>query len=60
MIRFTNERHNVIGNATARLWMFKNVVTSEGHPFVPALLRTAAVTQREPGARLELDAVPCA
>ena len=33
MIRFANERHNVIGNATARLWMFKNVVTSEGHPF---------------------------
>jgi len=33
MIRFVNERHNVIGNATARLWMFKNVVTCEGHPF---------------------------
>jgi inward rectifier potassium channel len=33
MIRFANERQNVIGNATARLWMFKNVITAEGHPF---------------------------
>jgi inward rectifier potassium channel len=32
MIRFANERHNIIGNATARLWMFKNVVTAEGKP----------------------------
>ena len=30
MVRFANERHNIIGNATARLWMFKNVVTAEG------------------------------
>ena len=33
MVRFANERHNMIGNATARLWMFKNVVTAEGQPF---------------------------
>jgi len=33
MIRFANERQNVIGNATARLWMFKNVITAEGQPF---------------------------
>jgi inward rectifier potassium channel len=33
MVRFVNERHNVIGNATARLWMFKNIVTAEGQPF---------------------------
>jgi inward rectifier potassium channel len=33
MVRFANERHNIIGNATARLWMFKNVVTGEGLPF---------------------------
>jgi inward rectifier potassium channel len=33
MLRFANERHNIIGNATARLWMFKNVVTAEGLPF---------------------------
>jgi inward rectifier potassium channel len=31
MVRFANERHNIIGNATARLWMFRNVVTHEGH-----------------------------
>jgi inward rectifier potassium channel len=33
MLRFANERHNIIGNATARLWMFKNIVTTEGQPF---------------------------
>src|ERR1700758_4059772 len=33
MVRFVNERHNIIGNATARLWMFKNMVTAEGQPF---------------------------
>ena len=33
MIRFANERQDVIGNATARLWMFKDVVTAEGQPF---------------------------
>jgi inward rectifier potassium channel len=33
MIRFANERQNVIGNATARLWMFKNIITAEGQPF---------------------------
>ena len=32
MVRFANERHNVISNATAKLWMFKNIVTAEGHP----------------------------
>src|SRR5215475_14613022 len=30
MLRFVNERHNIISNATARLWMFKDVVTAEG------------------------------
>jgi inward rectifier potassium channel len=30
MVRFANERHNVIGNATARLWMLKNIVSTEG------------------------------
>ena len=30
MVRFANERHNLIGNATARLWMFKDIVTAEG------------------------------
>src|SRR5580698_8796386 len=31
MIRLANERTNVIGNATARLWLFKDEVTAEGH-----------------------------
>jgi inward rectifier potassium channel len=30
MVRFANERHNIIGNATARLWLFKNVTSAEG------------------------------
>ena len=30
MVRFANERHNVIGNASARLWMLRNVVSEEG------------------------------
>src|SRR6266566_3145161 len=29
MIRFANERQNIIGNASARLWMFKTVVSME-------------------------------
>jgi inward rectifier potassium channel len=30
MVRFANERHNIIGNATARLWLLKNIVSAEG------------------------------
>jgi inward rectifier potassium channel len=30
MIRLANERHNIIGNATARLWLLKNIVSKEG------------------------------
>jgi inward rectifier potassium channel len=30
MVRFANERHNIIGNATARLWLLKNAHTKEG------------------------------
>jgi inward rectifier potassium channel len=33
MIRLANERQNIIANATARLWLFKNVVTQEDHSF---------------------------
>jgi inward rectifier potassium channel len=33
MLRLANERHNVIGNATARLWLLKNVVSLEGQSF---------------------------
>src|ERR1700743_864512 len=32
MVRFANERHNVISNASAKLWMRKNTVTAEAHP----------------------------
>ena len=30
MLRLANERHNIISNATARLWLFKNIVSMEG------------------------------
>src|SRR3984885_9798225 len=30
MLRLANERHNIISNATAKLWLFKNVVSMEG------------------------------
>jgi inward rectifier potassium channel len=33
MVRFANERHNIIGNATARLWLLRNEVSLEGRPF---------------------------
>src|SRR5216683_7378929 len=33
MNRLANERHNIISNATARLWLFKNIVSKEGQPF---------------------------
>jgi inward rectifier potassium channel len=33
MIRLANERHNVIGNATARLWLLRNEVSMEGRSF---------------------------
>jgi inward rectifier potassium channel len=31
MVRLANERTNIIGNATARLWFFRDEVTAEGH-----------------------------
>jgi inward rectifier potassium channel len=33
MIRLANERDNIISNANARLWLFKNIVSKEGQPF---------------------------
>src|SRR6201992_198617 len=33
MVRFANERHNIIGNATAKLWLMKNIVSLEGRSF---------------------------
>jgi inward rectifier potassium channel len=32
MIRLANERHNIISNATARLWLLRNTFTKEGQP----------------------------
>ncbi len=33
MIRFVNERHNIIGNATAKLWLLRNEASLEGRSF---------------------------
>ncbi len=33
MLRLANERHNVIGNATARLWVIRNIVNSDDKTF---------------------------
>src|ERR1700726_3143702 len=33
MVRLANERHNVISNATAKLWLFKNIVSMAIRPF---------------------------
>ena len=30
MVRIANERHNIIGNATAKLWLLRDVVSKEG------------------------------
>ena len=33
MVRLVNERHNIIGNATAKLWLMRNEVSLEGGSF---------------------------
>jgi inward rectifier potassium channel len=33
MIRFANERHNIIGNASARLWLLRDEKSLEGQSF---------------------------
>jgi inward rectifier potassium channel len=33
MVRLVNERHNIIGNATAKLWLLRNEVSLEGRSF---------------------------
>jgi inward rectifier potassium channel len=33
MIRLANERHNIIGNAAARVWLLRNEVSIEGRSF---------------------------
>jgi inward rectifier potassium channel len=33
MVRFVNERHNIIGNASAKLWLLRNEMSLEGQSF---------------------------
>jgi inward rectifier potassium channel len=33
MVRFANERHNIIGNASARIWLLRNEASLEGRSF---------------------------
>src|SRR6202171_3171843 len=33
MVRLANERHNIISNASARLWLFRNGISVEGQSF---------------------------
>ena len=56
MVRLANERHNIIGNATAKMWLLKND-GERGRRHVSAFLRTAAGAKRTPRAGVELDAL---
>jgi inward rectifier potassium channel len=51
MIRFANERHNIIGNATARLWLLKNVTSAEGE-FTRRFTELALVRNEHPALAL--------
>src|SRR5260221_13967317 len=33
MVRFVNERHNIIANAAAKLWLLRNEMSLEGREF---------------------------
>jgi inward rectifier potassium channel len=33
MVRFANERHNIIGNATARIWLLRDEASQEGRSY---------------------------
>ena len=57
MIRLANERHNIIGNATAQAVAVQEY-RQPGRPVAPPVLRTAAGAKREPRAGVELDALP--
>ena len=56
MVRLANERHNIIGNATARLWLLKNDVSREGRSF-RRFYELPLVRNEQPGAGPELDAL---
>ena len=49
MLRLANERHNIIGNATARLWLFKDIESMEGQSF-RRFYELRADAKRESGA----------
>ena len=51
MIRFANERHNIIGNATARLWLLRNV-TSQEEEFTRRFTELALVRNEHPALAL--------
>src|SRR3982074_2755310 len=57
MVRFITERHNIIGNATARLWLLKNETSLEGRSF--RRFYELGLVQNEHPALVELDAFPC-
>ena len=56
MIGLANERHNVISNATARLWLFKNIVSKESQSF-RRFYELPLSRNESPALALELDAV---
>ena len=51
MIRFANERHNIIGNASARLWLLGNVTSQEGE-FTRRFTELALVRNEHPALAL--------
>ena len=51
MIRFANERHNIIGNASARLWLLSNVTSQEGE-FTRRFTELALVRNEHPALAL--------
>ena len=56
MVRLANERHNIIGNATARLWVLKNIVNSDGES-LRRFSELALEKKRAPSACADLDAL---
>src|SRR5262249_800731 len=51
MIRFANERHNIIGNASARLWFLRNITSEDGH-FTRRFTELALVRSEHPALAL--------
>src|SRR5476651_2374986 len=51
MVRLANERHNIISNATAKLWLFKNIVSMEGVQ-LPRFYELTLAQNQNPGLAL--------